>query len=80
MNYLLPRIVTFMDVTEGTDEISSFISSVLGGVTSKITLAQVGTAVAAIIAAGIVAIFAWKFGRKGFAFLKNALSGKNGKV
>lgn len=68
------------DTTAGSDEIGSFISSVLGGVTSKITLAQVGTAVAAIITAGIVAIFAWKFGRKGYNFLKNALSGKNGGV
>lgn len=80
MNYLLPRIVTFMEVPQGTDDITSFITSLQGSVTNKITLAQVGTAVASIIGAGIVAVFAWKFGRKGFAFLKNALSGKNGRV
>ena len=47
---------------------------------SEITLAEVATVIAAIIAAGIVAIFAWKFARKGFAFVKNALSGKGGKI
>lgn len=77
---IMNKLFLIGDVTENSDEIGSFISSVLGGVTSKITLAQVGTAVAAIIAAGIVAIFAWKFGRKGYNFLKNALSGKNGGV
>lgn len=57
-----------------------FVSGVMGGVTSNITLADVATVVAAIVGAGIVAIFAWKFGRKGFQFIKNALSGKNGNV
>ncbi len=60
--------------------IKSFVDSVIGGVTSNITMADIATVLAAIIGAGIVAIFAWKFGRKGYAFLKNALSGKAGKV
>lgn len=60
--------------------IKSFVQSVIGGVTSNITIADVGTVLAAIIGAGIVAMFAWKFGRKGFAFLKNVLSGKSGRV
>lgn len=60
--------------------IKSFVQSVIGGVTSNITIADVGTVLAAIIGAGIVAMFAWKFGRKGFAFLKNVLSGKAGRV
>ncbi len=62
------------------NSIKEFVMSVVGGVTSNITIADVGTVVAAIIGAGIVAIFAWKFGRKGFNFLKNALSGKAGRV
>lgn len=57
-----------------------FVDGVIEGVTGEITLAQVATVIAAIIAAGIVAIFAWKFARKGFAFVKNALSGKGGKI
>lgn len=62
------------------NEMQTFVDGVIGGVTSNITLAQVATIVAAIIAAGIVAIFAWKFARKGYAFVKNALSGKGGRV
>ena len=73
-------LVRFMEGATDTGDISTFISSILGGITSKITLASVGTAVASIITAGIVAIFAWKFGRKGYNFLKNALSGRNGNV
>lgn len=57
-----------------------FVDGVISGVTGEITLAQVATVIAAIITAGIVAIFAWKFARKGFAFVKNALSGKGGKI
>ena len=60
--------------------IKDFINGVTGGITSNITLADIGTVVAAIIGAGIIAIFAWKFARKGYAFVKNALSGKAGKV
>ena len=71
----------FMDGVETTSAtIKSFVSGIMEGVTSNITLADVGLVVAAIIGAGIVAIFAWKFARKGFAFVKNALSGKAGKV
>lgn len=72
----------FMEtVTPGTTEtISDLATSVTSAVTSHITLAQVGTALTVIIGAGIVAMFAWKFGRKGFAFIKNALSGKSGKM
>lgn len=66
---------------EGTSSgITEFVQSVIGGVTQQITLADVGAVVAVIIASGIVAIFAWKFARKGFAFVKNALSGKGGRV
>lgn len=70
----------FMDNVTSSDSITSFVQAVLKGVTDNISLADIGTVVTAIIGAGIVAMFAWKFGRKGFAFLKNALSGKSGKV
>lgn len=72
-------MVYLMEVAE-SDGIKSFVEGVLGGVTSNISLATIATVVAAIIGAGIVAIFAWKFARKGYAFVKNALSGKNGKI
>lgn len=57
-----------------------FVEAIIAGVTGEITLATVATVIAAIIGAGIVAIFAWKFARKGYNFIKNALSGKNGNV
>lgn len=68
----------FMDGT--SSGITEFVNTVIGGVTSSITLTDVAAVVAAIIGAGIVAIFAWKFARKGYAFVKNALSGKGGRV
>lgn len=60
--------------------LKDFVDGVIGGVTSNITMATVAEVLAAIISAGILAIFAWKFARKGYAFVKNALSGKGGKV
>ena len=63
-----------------TTGMSEFVTSILAGVTGEITLTMVASVVAGIIGAGIVSIFAWKFARKGFSFVKNALSGKNGKI
>lgn len=57
-----------------------FVKTIFGSITSNVSLTTVASVVAAIIAAGIVAIFAWKFARKGYAFVKNALSGKGGKI
>lgn len=74
------NLLLVADATENQTAIKDFVSGIMTGVTSNITLADVGIVVASIIAAGIVAIFAWKFARKGFAFVKNALSGKAGKV
>lgn len=76
------KLILFGEVTPGANAtvIKDFINGVTGGITSNITLADIGTVVAAIIGAGIIAIFAWKFARKGYAFVKNALSGKAGKV
>lgn len=70
----------FLEGEAGSSAIKSFVEGIMGGVTSNITLTDIGLVVAAIIAAGIVSIFAWKFARKGYAFVKNALSGKAGKV
>ena len=70
----------FMDEVGSTQSISDLATSVTKAVTDNITLAQVGAALTVIIGAGIVAMFAWKFGRKGYAFIKNALSGKQGKM
>lgn len=63
-----------------TSSMGEFVSGIIAGITGEITLATIATVIASIISAGIVAIFAWKFARKGFAFVKNALSGKNGKI
>lgn len=60
--------------------LKDFVDGVINGVTSNIDLGTVASVLAAIISAGIVAIFAWKFARKGYAFVKNALSGKGGKI
>lgn len=60
--------------------IGDFVSSIFGAITSNISLTTIATVVASIIGAGIVAIFAWKFARKGYAFVKNALSGKGGRI
>ena len=57
-----------------------FVQTIFGAVTDKISLTTVAGIVAAIIGAGIVAIFAWKFARKGYNFVKNALAGKSGRV
>lgn len=74
----MPMLIA--DVAANGNTIKDFVDGVAGGVTSNITLVEVGTVVAGIISAGIISIFAWKFARKGYAFVKNALSGKAGKV
>lgn len=78
----MDKLLLIGEVTPGATatSIKDFVSGVTGGVTSNITLADVGIVVASIIGAGIISIFAWKFARKGYAFVKNALSGKAGKV
>lgn len=74
------NFVMLAEVTQDSTTIKDFVSSVMGGVTSNVSLTQVAAVIAAIIGAGIVAIFAWKFARKGYNFVKNALSGKGGRV
>lgn len=63
-----------------TTSMSSFVDGIIGGVTTNINLGMIAGVVASIIGGGIVSIFAWKFARKGYAFVKNALSGKGGKI
>ncbi len=65
---------------DGEFGVGEFVSGISTAITEKITLSMVATTVASIIGAGIVGIFAWKFARKGYNFVKNALSGKNGNV
>lgn len=78
---LLNKFFLIGEVPAGTlDDAKTFVDSIIAGITSHVTLAQVATIIAAIIAAGIVAIFAWKFARKGFTFVKNALSGRGAKL
>lgn len=68
------------ETEETTAGMLEFVESIFGAITSEISLTTVAGVIAAIIGAGIVAIFAWKFARKGYAFVKNALSGRNGKI
>lgn len=56
--------------------ISSFVTSVMGGVTSTISLADVALIVVALIGAGLAANFAWTYARKGYKFIVNSLKGK----
>lgn len=66
--------------TTAANGVAEIANGVITSVTGKVTMAQVASTVGIIIGAGIVSIFAWIFGRKAYAFIKNALSGKNGRV
>lgn len=57
-----------------------FVEGIIGNVTSTVSLADVAAIVGVIIVAGVGGIIAWKFGRKGFNFIKNTLTGKGGKI
>lgn len=67
-------------MTEGSNAMLDFAKSVMTAVTGEITLTQVALVVAGIITAGIVAIVAWRFARKGYRFVVNALSGRSGRI
>lgn len=58
----------------------AFVEGIVSNVTSTVSLADVAAIVGVIIVAGIGGIVAWKFGRKGFNFIKNTLTGKGGKI
>lgn len=76
--FKLGKLFLLGEVTNPTgDSAKSFVDSIIAGVTGQITLTQVATIIAAIIATGIIAIFAWKYARKGYKFVRDALAGKN---
>lgn len=66
--------------TAGAMSPKSFVEGIIGNVTSTVSLSDVAAIVGVIIVAGIGGIVAWKFGRKGFNFIKNTLTGKGGKI
>ena len=70
--------ISFVDGAAMTPK--EFVTSLTGSVTSAISLSDVAAIVGVIIAAGLGAIVAWKFGRKGYNYLKNALTGRGGKI
>lgn len=65
-----------MSETTALDAIKSFITSILTSVTGVLSIADVAAILAVIIAAVLGISFAWKFGRKGFAMIVNALTGR----
>ena len=56
--------------------IKSFVESVMGGVTSNITLTDIATIIVSILGVTLVIYFAWVYGRKGLAAIMAALKGK----
>lgn len=60
--------------------LKSFVESLMTSVTSTITLSDIAIVVGSIILAGITFIVAWKFGRKGYNFIKSSIMGKGGKI
>lgn len=79
MNFLRGLFLVGETPTPTGTDVKTFVDSIIAGITGQITLAQIATVIAAIIAAGIVAIFAWKYARKGYKFVKDALSNGGGK-
>lgn len=68
-------------MTEGSSNgMLAFVEAAMGGVTTNVNLTMIAAVVAAIIGAGVLSMFAWKFARKGYHFVKNALAGRNGKI
>lgn len=67
-------------VSTGSNGLGSFVSGIYGAITSNVTLADVATVVAGIVGAGIVATVAWTMARKGYGYVKKAITGKGGKI
>ncbi len=76
----MPMILLETPVAGSTMAPKEFVQGIIGNVTSTVSLADVAAIVGVIIVAGIGGIIAWKFGRKGFNFIKNTLTGKGGKI
>lgn len=54
----------------------AFTEGIISNVTSTVSLADVAGIVGVIIVAGLGSVVAWKFGRKAYNFIKNAIMGK----
>lgn len=81
MNFILTGAAHLLDDASNTSTgIDTLAQGVVSSVTEKVSMSQVAGVVGIIIGAGIVSIFAWKFGRKAYRYIKNALSGKNANV
>lgn len=76
-------LLHFLEVTQplaetGQNSAAEFVNSIISSVTSNISLTMVATIVGSIIAAGIVAVVGWKYARKAYRFVKNAITGRDG--
>lgn len=79
MLFLTGAMLFLAEAVGDVSSIQTFIDAIISAVTSNINLTIVATALASIIAAGLGAMVAWKFARKGYNYVKNALTGKSGK-
>lgn len=83
MNFILTGAAHLLDdasIPTTSTGIDTLAQGVVSSVTEKVSMTQVAAVVGIIIGTGIVSIFAWKFGRKAYRYIKNALSGKNANV
>ncbi len=69
-------LVMIGEASTSATNISEFVTSIMNGVTSTISLADIATIVVALIGAGLAANFAWTYARKGYNFIVNSLKGK----
>lgn len=60
-----------------TTSLSSYVTDIMQDLLAVVSVADVVAVIGAIIAAIAVPVFLWKFGRKGFAAIKAALTGRN---
>ena len=58
------------------DTLLTYVQTIITAVTTAVPISMVVSVIGAIIAAIVVPLFVWKFGRKGFAAIRNALSGR----
>ena len=60
-----------------TTSLASYIQTIGQALLSEVSVADVVAVIGAIIALIAIPVFLWKFGRKGFAAVKAALTGRN---
>ena len=65
---------------EVTFSLVESVKTIIGNLTTAVPIADIVLVIGAIIAAIAVPTFLWKFGRKGFAAVRDALSGKKTNV